>query len=139
MHDLHNNLHFKQAFFTGASDNTAASGSIDRQGFNSLELLINTGSLADADATFTLAMKESTTGAFGGEENDVAAAELIGTLALASFDFSKDNCVFKIGYRGAKRYVKAIVTPANNTGLAQLVGTWILGAPVDAPTANPPQ
>jgi hypothetical protein len=139
MHDLHDNLHFKQAFFTSATDNTASSGSIDRQGFNALELLINTGVLADADATFALTMKESATGAFGGEENDVAAADLLGTLALASFDFSKDNCVFKIGYRGAKRYVKAIVTPSANTSAAPIVGTWILGSPVDAPTANPPQ
>jgi hypothetical protein len=67
-------------------------------------------------------MKESDTGAFGGEETDVAAADLLGTLALASFIFSDDNKCFKIGYRGNKRYVKAIVTPANNTGAANIAG-----------------
>jgi hypothetical protein len=139
MRDLMNRLHFKQAFFTAATDNTASSGSLDLQGYDSVVLLINTGTLADADATFAVTFKESATGAFSGEENDVAAAELLGTLALASFTFADDNKCFKIGYRGGKRYVKAIVTPSANGSAANLCATWVLGAPHDAPTPNPPQ
>jgi hypothetical protein len=138
MRDLHNRLNFKQAFYTANADNTASAGSVDRLGYGALELLLTTGALVDADATFALTMKESDTGAFGGEETDVAVADLLGTLALASFIFSDDNKCFKIGYRGNKRYVKAIVTPANNTGAANIAGVWILGDPTDAPTPNPP-
>lgn len=139
MRDLHNNLHFVAAFFTANADNTVSSASVDRAGYRSLELLIRTGALVDADATFALTMKESDTGAFAGEETDVAATDLLGTLAQASFNFGDDNKAFKIGYSGAKRYVKGIVTPANNASAASISATWILGEPDVAPTPNPPQ
>lgn len=138
MRDLHNHLNFKPLFYTAATDGTVSSGHVDRQGFGSLEFLIATGSLADADATFAVTMKESATGAFGGEETDVAAADILGTLALAGFNFANDNACFKVGYVGAKRYVELLVTPTNNTSAANLCGVAILGDPVDAPTANPP-
>ncbi len=139
MRDLLNRLHFRQAFFTAAADNTVSSGTCDLQGYDSVMLLVNTGSLADADATFAVTMKESATGAWGGEETDVAAADILGSLALASFLFSDDNKCFKVGYRGAKRYIKALVTPSNNASAANICGTWVLGAPHDSPTPNPPQ
>ena len=46
----------------------------------------------------------------------MAAADLLGTTAGASFTFSDDNKIAKIGYIGSKRYVRLTVTPSNNTG-----------------------
>jgi hypothetical protein len=46
--------------------------------------------------------------------------------------------VFKIGYRGPKRYARVTVKPAANTGNAFVAGVWVLGHPRNRPTSNPP-
>jgi hypothetical protein len=107
------------------TDNTAqVSAVVDVQGCGSLSLCIVTGTLSDADATFTLLMEES-------DDNSTFTAvvdnDLIGTEALASFDYADDGVTFWIGYKGAKRYVRATVTPANNTGNLFLSGVWLKG------------
>lgn len=56
----------------------------------------------------------------------------------ASFLFSDDDKVFKIGLGTSKRYALVTVTPAANTGNAFVAGVWILGHPRNAPTSNPP-
>lgn len=140
MRDLHNNIAPKRGISPAAAvtDNTAFVSQInDRAGFQSIEFLIMTGSLADADATFTVLFED------GDQANlsDAAAVDdqyLLGTEALASFDFSKDDKVFKIGYIGNKRYQRVTITPANNTGNAFVAGAWLNGHPRHAPTSNPP-
>ena len=57
MRDLYNQLTIRRAISPGVAvtDNTAfVSQIIDRQGFDSLVFAINTGSLADANATFLI-------------------------------------------------------------------------------------
>ena len=73
--------------------------------------------------------------------SDAAAVpddQLIGLEAQASFLFSDDDKVFKIGYRGPKRYARVTITPAANTGNAFVAGVWVLGHPRNRPTSNPP-
>lgn len=138
MRDLMNSIHLVPAFQPKAAvtDNTAqVSASVDRQGYDSVTLGMVTGTLSDADATFTLLMEESSDNSAW---STVAAADLIGTVALGSFDFAADGVCRKIGYKGAKRYVRATVTPANNTGNLFLAGMWLLGHPNAVPTVNPP-
>lgn len=138
MRDLSNGLNLKPAFAPKAAvtDNTAqVSTTCDLLGYNSLMLAIITGTNADADVTYTVLIEES--------DNDsdytaVADRDLIGTEALAGFQFDDDGECRKIGYNGGKRYVRATVTPANNTGNVFLAGVWVLGHPRVAPTANPP-
>jgi len=44
------------------------------------------------------------------------------------------------GYIGARRYIRATVTPANNAaGNIFIAGMWVQGHPASAPTQNPPQ
>jgi hypothetical protein len=117
MRDLHN--HLKMAVVTapisGAADNTASTGTgVDRLGFESLELVIALGAIADADATFAVEVQESDALASGYAA--VADADLIGTEAQAAFQFDSDGGVRRIGYKGTKRYVRTVITPANNTG-----------------------
>lgn len=138
MRDLHNNIHPTGVAVVTVSDDTAvASGIVDVQGYDSLEFLIAAGTLADADATFTVAVVE-------GDESDlsdaaaVADADLLGTEALAGFTFADDGEARKIGYNGSKRYVKCTVTPANNLASAPIAIIPVLGHPNIAPTANPP-
>jgi len=120
------------------TDNTAQVGAIiDKQGYDSLTYIIQTGNLADADATFTTLLEESNDPAMAGATT-VAAKDLLGTLALASFNFAGDNKVFKLGYIGNKRYTRLTVTPAANTGAAPIAATVVLASGSLQPTPNPP-
>lgn len=138
MRDLMNRLHVLPAFVPAAAvvDNTAqVSAVVDLKGFSSCMLAFVTGNDADADATFSVLIEDSDDNvAFGA----VSAVYLDGTAALAGYTFADDGETRKIGYVGTKRYVRATITPANNTGNVFLGGMWVLGQPSRQPTANPP-
>lgn len=139
MRDLHNTINVKRAISpVSVSDTTAQAGQwIDRAGFEALEFVIATGSIADADATFTVLVEDADTS----NQADAAAvtdANLIGTELLAGFQFDDDNETRKIGYQGLKRYVRLTITPVGNASAAVLCAIAILGAPLSGPTANPP-
>lgn len=140
MHDLFSKINPKvgAAPVAATTDNTAiASAWIDRQGYDSVTWLIVTGTDADADATFATTMQD----ADASDQSDaaaVAAASVLGSLALASYTFADDAKCFKVGYCGGKRYTKLTVTPANNTGNVFCVLLCILGSPDNAATPNPP-
>ena len=138
--DLANNVHLARGISPAAAvaDNTPFVSQIqDTIGYQSVMFGIQTGQLADADATFAVLVEHGDDPAL----SDAAAVEdkfLIGTEALAGFTFADDNDVRKIGYVGPKRYVRVTITPANNTGSAFVAGVWVLGHPHSAPTPNPP-
>jgi len=137
--DLFNSINLKRGispYDHGTGDAAVVSQIIDMQGVDQLVFAIATGSLADADATFTVLIEESDDSGMSGA-NAVADADLLGTEALAGFVFSDDNKCFKIGYKGQKRYVTCTITPANNTGVALLCVVAIT-VPQILPTANPP-
>ncbi len=120
------------------ADTTAQVGQIiDRRGFNSLTYVIATGSIADADATFTVLLEESAESNMAGAVA-VADADLIGTELLAGFQFDDDNECRKLGYKGNLRYTRLTITPVANASAALLSAVAILGSPAIAPTANPP-
>jgi hypothetical protein len=136
-----NQLHFKPAFppVAAVTDNTAQVSTIlDVYGFGSAVLAFVTGTLTDADATFALTLNESNDSAMAGA-NAVAATDMTGTTALASFTFADDIECRKIGYTGSKRFVQATITPTGNTGNLFVAGMWVQGHPASSPTQNPPQ
>lgn len=140
MKDLLNKIDLKPVIYpsAGPSDNTAQVGQIiDRQGYDSLTYVIQTGTLVDADATFTVLLEEGAAANLS-DASTVAAADLIGTAALAGFTFADDNKVRKLGYKGAKRYTRLTITPANNTGAAPMSVVAVLASGMVKPTANPP-
>jgi hypothetical protein len=139
MKDLHNNVHVKRVLSpVSVADTTAQVGQIiDRQGYESLEYVIATGSIADADATFTVLLEEGDDSSLT-DAAAVADADLLGTEALAAFQFDDDNEVRKLGYKGVKRYTRLTITPVGNASAALLSAVAILGHPANAPTANPP-
>jgi hypothetical protein len=141
MRDLHNNIHVKRAISPAAAgtDNTAMVTQIlDTLGFGSAELAILIGANADADVTFAVLFEDGDDPSL----SDHAAVDdkyLLGTEALAGFQFDDDNEMRKIGYTGSKRYLRATITPTgNNSGNIYIAACWILGHPQSAPTANPP-
>src|SRR5690606_32986697 len=105
--------------------------------FESVTYVIATGSIADDDATFTVLLEESDDSGMSGAEG-VADADLIGTEALAGFQFDDDNEVRKLGYKGNKRYTRLTITPVGNASAAVLSAVAVLGHPAESPTANPP-
>lgn len=136
--EMFNNIDIKRVLSpVSVADNTAQVGQvIDRQGFGAVTYVIATGSIADADATFTVLLEECDTS--GGSYTAVADADLLGTEALAAFQFDDDNECRKLGYIGIKRYTRLTITPVSNASAALLSAVCVLGQPELAPTANPP-
>lgn len=138
MRDLANRLHLQPAFAPKAAvtDNTAQVSSVcDMKGFESVMLALINGTNADADVTYVVLIEDSDDNITYAAVDDVY---LNGTELLAGFQFDDDGECRKIGYHGPKRYVRATITPANNTGNFFLGGTWVCGHPSRSPTANPP-
>ena len=138
MKDITNNLHLQPAFAPKAAvtDGTAqVSTTCDRKGFESVMLAMITGTLSDADATWSVLIEDSD------DDSTYAAvvdAELNGTEVLAAFAFGDDGECRKIGYTGTKRYIRCTVDDVTaNTGNLFLAGVWVL-ANGATPTANPP-
>lgn len=133
--DLHDNIKCSRALSPvsgAASDAAQVSEIIDTADFDSLEFVIALGSLADADATFTVLVEDGDASNLS-DNAAVADAQLVGTEAGASFIFSDDNAVRKIGYLGSKRYVRMTITPANNTGAWLIAVVAIQGGARKAP------
>lgn len=134
-----NNINVKRVISpVSVADTTAQVGQIiDAKGYDSVTYVINLGSIADADATFTVLLEHGD----AANLSDAAAVpddQLIGTEALAGFQFDDDNKVRKLGYAGGKRYTRLTITPVNNASAALLGAVAVLGHPASAPTANPP-
>ena len=100
----------------------------DLQGFNSAALIIYTGAIA-GDGLYVMSLQESDT-TTDGDFTDVAAGDMLGSCSesLAA------SSVYKIGYKGSKRYIRAVITKTSGTSI--VVGAvFVLGHPHDAPVA----
>jgi hypothetical protein len=141
MRDMMNNIHPVPAIApVVVADNTAqVSAIIDLRDYDGCTFVIQTGTLADADATFAVTLDHGDAANLSDATAVTAATGLIGTTALAGFNFADDGECRKIGYAGSRRYVRLTVTPATNTGNAPIAAVAILGLPRIAATANPPQ
>lgn len=134
MRDLHNNIGVAAALNPQAigSSTTTNGAIIDLAGFESVEFVIQSATLTDG--TYTPSITE-------GDESDLsdgsaaAAADLLGTVADATFAASDDNAVKRIGYRGNKRYVRLNITSASVTTGGTLAAVAIKGHPRNAPVA----
>ena len=138
MKDLMNLIDVKRVISpVSVADNTAQVGTVvDRKGYDGLTYIIAPGSIADADATFTVLLEESD--ASGSGYTAVSDDDLIGTEVLAAFQFDDDNECRKLGYKGSKRYTRLTITPVNNASAALLAAVAVLSSPAIMPTANPP-
>lgn len=140
--DLHNHIQTVPliAPVAARTDNTAiVSAIIDTRGYGSVEFVLVTGTNTDTNATFAVTVEHGDDSGLS-DTAAPAATELLGTLALASFDFSNDIVTRKLGYIGSKRYVRLTVTPSgNDSGNIFIAGIAVLAKAILEPTANPPQ
>lgn len=128
MQDLHNEIEVRRLISPdeGAGSDTAkVSQIIDLANISEVEFLIATGTLVDADATFTVLIEDGDNSSLT-DNVAVADAFLLGTEAGAGFTFTNDDVVRKIGYIGSKRYLRLTITPATNTGAWDIAAVAIL-------------
>lgn len=138
MNDMMNNVDVKRVISpVSVADNTAQVGQIiDGQGAAAVTYVIATGSIADADATFTVLLEEGDDSGLS-DAAAVADADLLGTEALAGFQFDDDDKCRKLGYVGVKRYTRLTITPVANASAALFSAVAVL-EPNVKPAANPP-
>ncbi len=132
--DLTNGLLPKRVISpVSVADNTAQVGQeIDHQGFDGALYTILIGSVADADATFTVLLEESDTAGSGFTavaDADMNSQSSSAPETAAGFQFDDDNEVRKLGYIGSKRYTRLTITPANNASAAVIAASCHLGHP----------
>ena len=101
---------------------------VDLKGFDSVALVVNTGAVSGAgDMTVKLQESDTTT---SGDFTDVPAARLQGAIASPLVTAT----TAKIGYRGFKRYLRAVLTLNSGTSVS-VAATFILGNAADRPVA----
>lgn len=107
---------------------TTSGAHADLQGYNSATLVVHSGAIA-GDGLFDVKLQHSDT-TTGGDFVDVPAGDLLGSLpdALAA------NSAYKQGYKGSKRYIRAVITKQSGTSVAA-GAVIVLGHPADAPIA----
>jgi hypothetical protein len=137
--DLHNNILVSRGISPVAAltnvNTPIVSQIIDTANFDATEFLLQIGANTDADATFTVLVEDGNVSSLS-DNAAVADAYLLGTEALASFQYDDDNETRKIGYIGPKRYVRVTVTPANNgAGDIFLAGLWVQSCARKSPQA----
>lgn len=117
------------------SSSAIVSQILDRQGFDRVGIVIQTGDLTDANATFAATLEESNDSGMSGAAV-VAAADLVGgTVASAlNFAFGDDNVFKQIGYIGTKRYLRLTITPTgNDSGNLDVSAFAVLGGGMKQP------
>lgn len=132
--DLFNNIELRRGIDpVRVTDNTAqVSAIIDLANRGSLVAIMAVGTVADADATFQALFEDGNDSGLS-DHAEVDASQLLGIEGVAatpsgfSFRYDSDNTVYKIGYVGPKRYVRVTITPANNSGNADLSLVFALG------------
>ena len=125
------------AFGPVARPSGAASIYADLQGYEAAVLIVQSGAMGAVAATYTWKIQESDTAGSG--YTDVAAADMVDGIQTVVFDQAVGGdavCAKRLGYKGAKRYVKAYCTESTGGTPTSIIGaTWVLGSPRHAPLA----
>lgn len=113
MRDLASNLSAVATLGPAVQAATLKGAAVDLRGFDSAVLFVNTGAIAGS-GLYVMSLQESDT-TTDGDFTDVAAADTIGTALPASL---AADTVYELGYKGYKRYVRAVITKTSGTSIA---------------------
>jgi len=128
--DLHDNVQANVALKIQqiATDTTTSGEDIDRSGFESVEFLLFIGTLTDGDYAPNIQEADDDGAGSPDTYSNVAAADMIGTEAGATFDAdTDDDTIGKIGYIGTKKWVRMQIVSTNTSSGAYLGGVALLG------------
>lgn len=112
MRDLKDNLAAVTAIGPAVQAATVTGAALDLLGFNSATLLVSTGAIVGA-GDFTMKLQDSDT-TTSGDFADVTSERLHGAFPAS---LAADSVV-TVGYRGFKRYVRAVLTKNGGTSIA---------------------
>ena len=134
MKDMHNNISVLHAITPQAVGTTGIaggklSGILDRQGFESVEFIYQSGASASVADTITPVIYEAN--ATGDTFTSVANADLVGTESPITLTAAATK---RVGYVGNKRYLK-IRLYGTGTATAIVGAAAVLGRPHLAPVA----
>lgn len=127
--DFHNKFDVKYGtcLTQSNSDTAIASAIIDRANYEMAEFICLAGTMTDTDATFAVTMEHGDDSGLS-DTAAVTAADLIGD--LPSWTKTEDGTAYKVGYKGAKRYLRLTITPTgNNSGAAPVAIACLLVNP----------
>lgn len=154
MRDQHSNIksvdHIPAAAFTATQ--TPANG-VDLKGFDAAEFLISVGVVTNIanspQPSWAFKLQESDSQASGFTDVVTAADVLVGSakspvtapdsstgVFLTVDAAAEDATLYRVGYVGAKRYVRVVATAANTPGSTPLSVIAVLGKPSLAPTSD---
>ncbi len=106
MRDIKNNVDAQPSIDPATYNSNQTGAGVDLRDFDAAMAVIQSGALTDG--THTPKMEESDDDS---TYNDVVAADLEGTFANIAAD-----AVQRVGYKGAKRYIRVFVTSSCATG-----------------------
>lgn len=128
MRDIYRNILVTQHLNPVNSTATKTSTTIDLQGYDSVNVLFAIGLAGDTlsgSIYWTLKLTHSDADSSGFE--DVTLADLNNTAATVVVDsMSKDETVYGFGYKGAKRYLRAVATPTGSHSTGTPIGMLAL-------------
>lgn len=122
--DIKNNVDVAQSIapqqLTGTVTATATAVGVDLRGYNAAMAVINCGLAAGTSPSFTFQVEDS-------DDNStftaVASTSLSGTEPTVTT--ANDNAVYRIGYKGAKRYLRVAVPTTAGTSPTLFVAASI--------------
>lgn len=131
--DLHNNIDSRVAVVEQAivADATVVGEIIDTVGFESLEYIIQVGTITTGN--LALVIEESDDSGMAGA-TAVPAAETLG--ALTGFIVTSDDEVRRIGSVGKKRYQRLTLEGTDTSVIDFVSAVAVLGHPRRGPVAN---
>jgi hypothetical protein len=136
MRDLYRNVKTTQIFNPTNSSVARTSSGVDTQGFSSATLLVAMGASGDTlsgSVFWTLKAQHSDDNS---SYSDCVAADLLNDpVATYVVDSStKDKQAYSFGYKGTKRYLRAVATPTGTHTVGTPIGmVALLGDPAYAP------
>lgn len=133
-YDLHSNVKQEVALNAAAitTDTTTVGNIIDSLDFESLEFIIQSGTITDG--AYALLLEEGDDSGL----SDAAAVPADETLGvLTGFVAADDDAAKRVGSIGKKRYQRlSIVSTGTTTGANFMSAVAVLGNPKSAPTAE---
>lgn len=130
--DLKNNVSAVQSLAPAARAATADGAAVDLANYGSATVVIDAGTAAGTNPSFTFEVQESDT-TTSGDFTAVADADLDGTEPVITT--ANDVAVYEIGYRGRKRYLRVTIEAVAGTDTPTLpcTGLVLRGSPRVAP------
>jgi len=131
--DLHTTIDDRVALTsqTIATDTTTAGAIIDTAGFESLEYIVQSGTITDG--AYALLLEEGDDSGL----SDAAAVSADDTLgALTGFTATDDDATIRVGSIGKKRYQRLSIVSTSTTSGGVFSGIAVLGTPHTGPVAQ---